>query len=75
MVDGMTAERTFECVLCGRVGPERDVRVGLLRYKDRGAGTYFGTDPRCRDHEACRARVIEAGKEWPLISEPRDGQG
>ena len=55
------APQLFVCVLCGQQGPE--VRHGLLRFRD---GEPYGWGPRCRDTDACHARVLALGDEWLL---------
>ena len=66
----MTQLEPLECVLCGMVGPGSVVQVGLLRYQDARGNRYFDSDPRCKDHAACEARVRDAGGVWPLVPEP-----
>ncbi len=56
------------CVLCHRT--DSDVRVALMAFEN-GDKPYYGTDPRCPDHVACRQRVEAQGEDWPLVV--RDG--
>lgn len=51
----------LECELCGRV--DDHVRPGLACYADDGR---FDRINRCTDHQACRDRVEESGRQWPL---------
>lgn len=53
------------CELCGnqRSG---EVAVRLIRWAKADPGMSYEHLHACRDHEACRRRVIDSGKEWPL---------
>jgi hypothetical protein len=39
-----------------------------MAFDNGDAPAYYGTDARCPDHEACRARVEARGEDWPLIT-------
>lgn len=69
----MTADVGFQipvgvrpaCLICG---DERDVRIGLMRYREPFEGRTYEHGWRCRDHAACRDRFEAAnpGVDFPL---------
>lgn len=52
------------CAICGFEG--KDVAVALCQWRDIGKGPRYTAEPRCKDHEACRARKEQSGETWPL---------
>jgi hypothetical protein len=50
------------CELCGE---HTRVRPALVAWKS--VVLPFGNVDRCVDSDACKARVVERGDEWPLI--------
>jgi hypothetical protein len=65
----MTTAVRMRCDLCG--APNVAVRHGLVAWKDwQVIGHRYEDVDRCVDVDACRARVAEAGEEWP-VEDPR----
>jgi hypothetical protein len=56
----------LECELCGMTS--HDVHFGLACFATDGR---FERIARCTDHQACRARVEESGRGWPLLETSR----
>lgn len=59
------------CQLCGH-SDKRDLGTSLAHWRDAPAGMGYEHVVRCRDAEACRARVQAAGAVWPLVVEASD---
>lgn len=57
--------RDTVCLLCGLTSP--DVALGLIAWKEPVGRDVFTTAPRCKDAEACRARIEAAGDVWELV--------
>lgn len=60
-----------ECLLCGRQD-DSEVRVRVAWYREPlfdpdGLSLTIVSIPRCLDVDACKARVLAAGKTWPLL--------
>ena len=54
------------CRLCGN--PERrDMAFRLVHWKLAEPGMAYEHVVRCADDAACRARVVAAGRSWPLV--------
>jgi hypothetical protein len=63
-------EPTF-CSLCGWTD-KRDLRYGLVHWRDAEPGMAYANVPRCSDVTACRARVRSNGETWPLVESKND---
>lgn len=50
------------CALCGI--ESHDVTIRLVEWRVPVDGHRFDAVPRCKDREACRARVEALGEEW-----------
>jgi len=54
--------------MCGLLGMPTEIDSHLLEWADReGHGAMFATMTRCRDAQACRNRVEDAGGTWPIV--------
>lgn len=62
MTDWHEPER---CRICANTD-KRDLEYGLVHWKEAEPGMAFEHVPRCRDRDACRARVLQAEMSWPL---------
>jgi hypothetical protein len=58
--------RELVCLLCGI--QDADVRPGLAWFEPALASGAVQSIHRCRDVDACRARLEATGETWPLIS-------
>lgn len=64
--------RESVCQLCGITGS--DVTTSVVRWRPEfTTGKTFEAVARCRDHVACRQRLVDMGDAWPL-DEPWDEQ-
>lgn len=52
------------CALCGT--EDHDVSVALVEWRLPIDSERFSAVPRCKDREACRARVQASGEEWEV---------
>jgi len=51
------------CALCRTA--DRNVRTGLIEWREPIDNLRFEALPRCVDRVACRARVEARGERWP----------
>lgn len=57
-----------ECEMCGLLGMPTEIGTRLLEWLDRDShGAMFATLTRCGDAQACRNRVEDAGRTWPIV--------
>jgi hypothetical protein len=61
------AEPDGRCRLCGNADP-RAVRLTLVHWADAPQGMAYEHVPACTDRDACRARCLAGGDEWPLVT-------
>lgn len=56
------------CLLCGLEATSAEVWLMPAWWREPGPdGRYITTIPRCRETDACRARVLAVGESWPLL--------
>jgi hypothetical protein len=61
-----------DCLLCLRHDDSGSIRVRVAWYREPlfdpdGLSLTIVSIPRCLDVDACKARVLAAGKTWPLL--------
>lgn len=66
-VRGEGQEPIRECDLCHRLGTDVRATVVTWRVAEEHGDERYASLLRCRDHAACRDRVLDSGDPWPVL--------